>query len=56
MHRANEYVSYGTLGICQIEAIRSIRFEGCSDAREYYVLHPIAQAQSSIFVLSITRT
>lgn len=50
MHRANEYVSYGTQGICQIEAIRSIRFEGYSDAREYYVLHPIAQAQSSIFV------
>ena len=50
MHHANEYVSYGTQGICQIEAIRSIQFEGCSDAREYYVLHPIAQAQSSIFV------
>lgn len=50
MHRPNEYVSYGTQGICRIEAIRSIRFEGCSEAREYYVLHPIEQPQSSIFV------
>lgn len=50
MHCVNEYVSYGTQGICQIEAIRSIQFEGCSGAREYYVLHPIDQVQSSIFV------
>ena len=50
MHCVNEYVSYGTQGICQIEAIRSIQFEGCSGAREYYVLHPIDRVQSSIFV------
>ena len=50
MHCPNEYISYGTQGICQVEGIRSIRFEGCMEAREYYVLHPIGQIQSRIFV------
>ena len=50
MPAVNDYVNYGTQGICQIEALRSIQFHSDPSARDYYVLKPVYQKNARIYV------
>lgn len=45
----DEFVNYGTYGICQIQDIRTMSFEPGHD-REYYVLKPVHHHDASVFV------
>ena len=40
MFKVNDYVVYGTTGVCQITAIGKDEYAGNNDT-EYYVLHPV---------------
>ena len=46
----DDYVNYGTQGICHIEDIRFIRFDCRSGGRDYYILRPVHQDGSRVFV------
>lgn len=46
----DDYVNYGTEGICKIEDIRSIRFGSDSCEKKYYILKPIHQEKAHVFV------
>ena len=46
----SDFVHYGAYGICQVEDICPIRFGPDLPRREYYVLKPVSQDGSSIFV------
>jgi len=48
MFSAGEHVVYGTHGVCEISEVTTMSF--CSDSRKYYVLFPIGDAKSKIFV------
>ena len=50
MFRVNDYVNYSAQGVCKIEDIRAIRFPTCSRTREYYVLKPVHQNDTRVFV------
>lgn len=50
MHKIGEYVNYGTEGVCRIEDIRAMSFGKGGEEREYYILQPIGQGRSSVFV------
>ena len=46
----NDYVNYGTQGICRIEDIRVLKLTPGSGGRSYYILRPVHQEHASIFV------
>ena len=46
----SDFVHYGAYGVCQVEDICPIRFGPDLPRREYYVLKPVSQVGSSIFV------
>lgn len=46
----NDYVKYGTQGICKIDDIRWMKFDAGSNGRNYYVLRPVYQETASVFV------
>ncbi len=46
----NDYVNYSVQGICKIEDIRSIRFKYEANSRDYYILRPINQENTVIYV------
>lgn len=50
MPSVNDYVNYSIQGICLVEDIRRAKFgyDGCE--REYYVLRPVHQENSHVFV------
>ena len=50
MPRKADYVNYGTHGICRIEDIRFMKFDTSPEGRNYYVLKPVSQGDSVIFV------
>lgn len=43
MFQKDDYVNYGSQGICHIEDIRFIRFDCRSGGRDYYILRPVHQ-------------
>jgi len=49
MFSVNEYVIYGTVGICKIVDFKKERF-GSSGERNYYILEPMDLKNSSIYV------
>ena len=50
MFQKDDYVNYGSQGICHIEDIRFIRFDCRSGGRDYYILRPVHQDGSRVFV------
>ena len=50
MFNKNDYVNYSTNGICKIEDIRAIPFDANAKERTCYVLKPVYQNASTIFV------
>lgn len=46
----NDYINYGSQGICQVEDLRSIKFGSDRSPRNYYVLRPLHQNSAQIFV------
>lgn len=50
MPNINDYVNYGTQGICKIEDIRPMKFSFDSCERNYYILKPVHQENACIFV------
>ena len=50
MHQIGEYVNYSNHGICRIEDIRLMRFDYQQKEKDYYILKPVYQDKSSVFV------
>lgn len=46
----NDYVNYGNHGICQIENICPMKFSSDTCERDYYILKPVHQENTHIFV------
>lgn len=46
----NKYVVYGVHGICEVEGIINQKFNSDSLARNYYVLRPVFEKASKIYV------
>ncbi len=49
MFQVNDYLVYGNEGVCRVDGIRSLSFEG-SGEKLYYVLVPFGKARAQIFV------
>lgn len=49
MFEKNEYVVYGTSGVCRIEDITAMSMDGVSKDRLFYVLTPSSQKGGKIF-------
>lgn len=52
----NDYVNYKTQGVCKIEDLRPMKFGPDSREREYYILRPVHQESSHIFVPADNQT
>ena len=52
----NDYVNYKTQGVCKIEDLRPMKFGPDSREREYYILRPVHQESSQIFVPADNQT
>lgn len=52
----NDYVNYKTRGVCKIEDLRPMKFGPDSREREYYILRPVHQESSQIFVPADNQT
>ena len=52
----NDYVNYKTRGVCKIEDLRPMKFDPDSREREYYILRPVHQESSQIFVPADNQT
>lgn len=50
MFEKGEYIVYGNKGICAVQDITTLNMEGTVKGRLYYVLSPIHQKDSKIFV------
>lgn len=50
MPAVNEYVNYSTYGICRIEEIKPVKFDYGPKSRVYYILKPVHQDNSCIYV------
>lgn len=50
MHQRGEFVNYGTQGVCLIEDIRPIRPGKSTTVLDYYVLRPLYQERSTVYV------
>lgn len=48
MYQINDTVFYGTNGVCRISAIEQLSFN--SDPDDYYILRPVYNSSSTIFV------
>lgn len=51
-YRVNDYIKYGSDGVCLIEDIRLIRFPNAEVEREYYILKPVGFPTSTTYVLT----
>ena len=49
MFDINEYVVYGTVGVCRVVDYRKESF-GSIEEKEYYILEPVHAKNSSIYV------
>ncbi len=50
MPEKNDYVNYGSSGICRIEDIRFMQFDSRRSGQDYYVLRPVYQEHANVFV------
>lgn len=46
----NKYVVYGANGVCEIEGVIRQKFGANSSAKDYYVLRPVYEASSKVYV------
>ena len=46
----NKYVVYGVHGVCEVEGIVSRRFGPDSSAKDYYVLRPVCEKSSKVYI------
>lgn len=49
MFQVNDYVFYGTSGVCRVDAICTEPFEGAPVGVDYYVLHTISEPKQTIW-------
>lgn len=56
MPHAGDHINYGVHGICVVEDIRPIKFKSDSCERDYYVLKPVYQENTHIFVPTDSQT
>lgn len=50
MPNKGDHINYGVYGICVVEDVRGIKFRSDSCERDYYVLKPVHQENTHIFV------
>lgn len=50
MYKAGEYVVCGNKGVCVVEKITKLDISGVDKEREYYILKPIYQSGSTVYV------
>lgn len=50
MFEKGEYVVYGTKGICEVREVTTLQLDGTKGDRLYYMLCPLGQKDSKIFV------
>lgn len=48
MYNVNDYISYGSTGVCRIAEIKRERIRGVT--KEYYVLRPVFAENSTVYV------
>jgi CarD family transcriptional regulator len=48
--KKNDYIVYGTNGICHIEDIQPMSFDRKKDSDLYYILRPLSNPASTVFV------
>ena len=49
MFKKGDFITYGTVGVCEVQDIRTIDMEGVSKDKLYYILQPYYQAGSKVF-------
>lgn len=50
MFELNDLVMYGVVGVCRIEDIKTLDFQGVDKTREYYVMRPLEKHENMIYV------
>ncbi|MBQ9703396.1 MAG: CarD family transcriptional regulator [Clostridia bacterium] len=50
MYEVGTVVIYGSEGVCRISEIADVRFTGMEEARPYYILTPISNPTSKVYV------
>ena len=50
MFETGEYVVYGRTGICQVTGVTTMRVDGSSGEKLYYVLRPGGETDGKIFI------
>ena len=50
MPNIGDYVNYGNQGVCRIDGRRSLKFGSAQPKRDYYILSPVYQKGSRVFV------
>ena len=48
--KTGEYVRYGQNGICKVEGSKKMDFANSNNLTEYYILKPIADSRSTLYV------
>ncbi len=49
MFQIGEYVVYGAIGVCQVEAIGSMCLSGVESDKDYYTLNPLYAKRSKVY-------
>lgn len=49
MYQVNDYIVYGSAGVCQVDDIKQSPFEGAPDGILYYVMHTLCEPRQVIF-------
>ena len=49
MFKKGDFITYGTVGVCEVQDIRTINMEGVSKDKLYYILRPYYQTRSKVF-------
>ena len=49
MFETGEYVVYGRTGICQVTGVTTMKMDGSSSERLYYILRPGGETEGKIF-------
>ena len=50
MPNIGDYVNYGNQGVCRIDGRRSLKFGSAQPRRDYYILSPVYQKGSRVYV------
>ena len=49
MFKKNDYIVYGSAGVCRVEAVGPLSVAGMSQTKEYYTLEPVYEKGSRVF-------